>query len=604
MNEKLQKNSLKLIASCIGQYKWTAVFAALFVVLEVVLEVFIPLIMAEVINVGLSSGLSQYTLTLLGIKIFTVYDQIYFILACGAFIILSASIALVFGATAGKLVATASTGFGENLRAKVFYKVQRFSFKNLDNFNTASMITRLTTDVNNVQNTFMMVLKILMRAPFMMILALTMAISINPSMSLSFLVAIPMLVIGIIIGIKVAFPRFEKMLAQYDNLNQTTQENLIGMRVVKSFVREEHQKQKAQSVADIVQTLQFRAEKIMVCAMPAVQIIIYSCIITIVLVGGNSIIAGEMQAGYLTSFLNYVMQIMISLVMVAVVLITVVLSKASMARMSQVLNEEIDITDTEGATDIVPADGSVEFRNVNFSYSMNKDVLNLENINLNIKSGETIGIIGATGSAKTSLVQLIPRLYDVLDGQVMVGGNDVRDYKIDNLRGAIGVVLQKNVLFSGTIKENLLWGRDDASDEEIEHACRVAHAHDFIMSFPDGYETMLEQGGSNVSGGQRQRLCIARALVKKPKIMILDDSTSAVDTATDASIRSALKAEFADTTVFIIAQRITSISDSDRIIVLDDGKINAVDTHENLIESNEIYRDVFFSQQKGAVDNE
>ncbi|MBQ3755460.1 MAG: ABC transporter ATP-binding protein, partial [Clostridia bacterium] len=449
------------------------------------------------------------------------------------------------------------------------------------------------------QNSYMVIIRLLVRAPFMLILALCMAISISPRLSIVFGVTLPILLIGLVIGIRVVFPRFEKMLRKYDDLNESTQENLIGIRAVKAYVREDYEIKRFKAVSETVRKLQFAAEKIIVFVTPFMQILVYACIIGIVWFGGNEIVAGGMQLGDLSAFLSYVMQILMSFMMVAVAFMMIVLSRASMDRIVEVLDEKIDIEDPEGATDELPADGSIDFENVNFSYSKNPDNLNLANINLHINSGETVGIIGGTGSAKTSLVQLIPRLYDVLDGSVKVGGKDVREYKIEPLREAVGMVLQKNTLFSGTIKENLLWGNPNATDEEIYEAARAAQAHDFIMSFPQGYETNLGQGGVNVSGGQKQRLCIARALLKNPKIMILDDSTSAVDTATDAAIRAGLKEKFGDTTVLIIAQRIASVQEADKIVVMNNGKIDGVGTHEELLASNEIYRDVYLSQQSG-----
>lgn len=599
------KGGFKKLASCVGEYKGVSILTSLFVAVEVLFEVFIPLIMAQIINVGMDATLTDDFVFMLDLgnlrePLFIMHDRVHFILVCGAMMVGMAILSLFCGAMSGKLAATASTGFAMNLRQKIFYKIENFSFLNLDKFNTASLVTRLTTDVSNIQNSYMVIIRLLVRAPFMLVLALCMAISISPRLSIVFGVTLPILLIGLLVGIRVVFPRFEKMLKKYDDLNESTQENLIGIRAVKAFVREDYEIKRFKSVSEAVRKLQFAAEKIMVIVTPFMQILVYACIICIVWFGGNDIVAGGMQLGDLSAFLSYVMQILMSFMMVAVAFMMIVLSRASMDRIVEVLDEKIDIEDPEGATDELPHDGSIDFDHVNFSYSKNPDNLNLTDINLHINSGETVGIIGGTGSAKTSLVQLIPRLYDVLDGSVKVGGKDVREYKIEPLREAVGMVLQKNTLFSGTIKENLLWGNKNATDEEVYEAARAAQAHDFIMSFPNGYDTELGQGGVNVSGGQKQRLCIARALLKNPKIMILDDSTSAVDTATDAAIRAGLKEKFGDTTVLIIAQRIASVQEADKIIVMNDGKIDAVGTHDELLKTNEIYRDVYLSQQHGS----
>lgn len=606
-NEKMaprSKGGLKKMASCVGEYKVHAIFTSVLVALEVLFEILIPLIMAQIVNVGMVEDATSFTFTLQlgskGFELFTMNNRVWFIVTCGAMMIVMALISLFFGTMSGRLAATASTGFAKNLRKKMFYKIENFSFANLDRFNTASLVTRLTTDVTNIQMAFQIIIRMLVRSPIMLILAMCMSISISPDLSLIFAAAIPVLIVGLIVGVKVVFPRFEKMLRKYDDMNESTQENLIGIRAVKAFVREDNEIDKFKKVSSTVQKLQFSAEKIIVIAFPFMQIVIYACMICVAWFGGNDIIVGNMKLGDFTAFLSYIMQILMSLIMVAMGFMNIVLSRASLDRIVEILDEKIDIEDAPDSQDIEVKDGSIDFDNVDFSYSKSRDVLNLENIDLHIRSGETIGIIGGTGSAKSTLVQLIPRLYDVLDGEVKVGGINVKDYKLDKLRDSVAMVLQKNVLFSGTIRQNLLWGNKDATDEEIEHAAKAAQAHDFIMSFPDGYETELGQGGVNVSGGQKQRLCIARALLKKPKIMIMDDSTSAVDTATDAAIRSGLKKEFGDTTVLIIAQRISSVEDADRIIVMNDGKIDAVGTHEELLATNEIYRDVYNSQKKGS----
>lgn len=603
------KGGVKKMASCIGEYKPHAIFTSLLVALEVLFEIFIPLIMAQIVNVGMAENAAEFTFTLqlgkLSLALFTMTNRVSFIVTCGAMMVGMALVSLFFGTMSGKLAATASTGFAKNLRRKLFYKIENFSFANLDRFNTASLVTRLTTDVTNIQMAFQIVIRMLVRSPIMLILAMCMSISISPDLSVIFAVALPVLIVGIFIGVKVVFPRFEKMLRKYDDMNESTQENLIGIRAVKAFVREDNEIDKFKKVSSTVQKLQFSAEKIIVVAFPFMQIIVYACILCVAWFGGNDIIVGKMLLGDFTAFLSYIMQILMSLMMVAMGFMNIVLSRASLDRIVEVLDEKIDIEDGENASDSLKvADGSIDFDHVDFSYSKSHDVLNLEDIDLHIKSGETIGIIGGTGSAKTTLVQLVPRLYDVLDGEVKVGGVNVKEYKLNELRDSVAMVLQKNVLFSGTIRENLAWGNKDATQEEIEHAAKAAQAHDFIMSFPDGYDTELGQGGVNVSGGQKQRLCIARALLKKPKIMIMDDSTSAVDTATDAAIRNGLKKEFGDTTVLIIAQRISSVESADRIIVMNDGKIDAIGTHDELIATNQIYQDVYNSQKKGSDEQE
>jgi ATP-binding cassette subfamily B protein len=525
-----------------------------------------------------------------------------YILKMGLLMILMAVLSLVLGVLAARFASIAACGFAKGLRQGLFHKIQDFSFANMDKFTTASLVTRLTTDVNNAQMTFMMMIRMMIRAPIMLIMAVFMAVLLNAKLSLVFLFAIPVLGISLYFIASNAFPRFQAMLKKYDRLNAIIQENLIGIRVVKAFVRGEYEEEKFSDVADQVRQTQMKAEKIVVWNMPIMQFVMYGCMIAVSWFGGNLIIAGDMLSGELMGFISYITQILMSLMMITVVFVMFVITRASLVRITEVLNEQEDITEVVGAVNEV-ADSSVTFENVSFSYGGPKGNLILEGINLSIRSGETIGIIGGTGSAKTTLVQLIPRLYDATGGSVRVGGLDVRDYSLEALRNAVAMVLQKNVLFSGTIRENLKWGDENATEEDIIEACKAAQAHDFIMSFPNGYDTMLGQGGVNVSGGQKQRLCIARALLKKPKIIILDDSTSAVDTETDSKIRKALKEDLKGTTAIIIAQRIASVMDADRIVVMDDGKINGVGTHDELLKENSIYKEVYESQQRGVVEN-
>ena len=573
---------LKKLLSCVGEYKKYAILTPIVMLGEVAMEVLIPLVMAFMVDNGINGNDTAYTVKM------------------GLLMVLMAFFSLACGSLGGKFAAQAGMGFAKNVRKKLFDKVQDFSFANVDKFSTASLVTRLTTDVTNVQNTFMMIIRMAVRSPFMFIFALIMAISINAKLATVFLIAIPVLVVGMALIISKAFPRFEKMLSKYDALNSRVQENLIGIRVVKAFVREKFEGEKFIASADDVRDAQVQAEKLVILGQPLMQIAMYACIVAVIYFGGTMVIGGNMLIGQLSSFITYITQILMSLMMLSMIFVMTTISMASMHRIVEIFDEVPDINDDNADPALLPADGSIVFDNVSFSYAKDENNLNLKNIDMNIRSGETIGVIGGTGSAKSTLVQLIPRLYDVTDGRILVGGHDVRDYKIDNLRNEVAMVLQKNVLFSGTIKDNLRWGDENATDEEIIEACKQAQAHDFVMNFPDGYDTDLGQGGVNVSGGQKQRLCIARALLKKPKIVILDDSTSAVDTATDANIRHAFRTELADTTTIIIAQRISSVSEADRIIVLDDGKIDAFDTHENLLRNNEIYREVYNSQQKGA----
>ena len=568
----------KLLRS-VREYKTSSLLAPLFVTCEVILEVIIPMLMANLIDFGIEAGNMQY------------------ILKMGLALIICCIVSLTFGALSGKYAAVASAGFAKNLREDMYNKVQEYSFSNIDKFSTASIVTRLTTDITNIQNAYMMSIRVAVRCPIMLIFALFIAFQINSHLAPIFVIAIPILAVGLVIIISNAKRIFERVFRTYDKLNNVVQENLHGIRVVKSFVREDK---------EIYQDFS-KAEKILAFNAPLMQFCAYGCMLLISWLGAKLIVASGnnpavgMTTGDLTSMFSYTMQILMSLMMFSMVFVMITISYASMERAEEILDEKSDLHNPENPVYEVK-DGSIEFDHVNFAYGKNADKLCLDNVNLKIPSGATVGIIGGTGSSKSTLVQLIPRLYDATEGAVKVGGRDVREYDIESLREEVAMVLQKNVLFSGTIKDNLRWGKEDATDEEMRHVCQLAQADEFIQTFPDGYDTYIEQGGTNVSGGQKQRLCIARALLKKPKILILDDSTSAVDTKTDALIRMAFRKEIPNTTKIIIAQRISSVEDADLILVLDDGKINGMGTHEELLAHNEIYREVYESQQKGGLE--
>ena len=572
---------LKKLAPYIGEYKKETILSPVCIAIEVIMEVILPMLMARVIDFGVNVGDMNYVLKM------------------GFLMLVIAFISLTGGGLCGKYAAIASTGFSKNLRKAMFERIQNFSFANIDKFSTAGLVTRLTTDVTNVQMAFQMIIRICVRAPFMLIFALFMCLMLAPQVSWIFLVALVFLggVLGYIVAN--AFPKFHKMFKEVDKMNGTVQENLAGIRVVKAYVREKHETDKFLVQSKKVRDLAIAAEKLIIMNSPVMQLTMYGCILMISWLGAKHIVAGNMTTGTLMSLFTYTMQVLMSLMMISMIFVMLTISKTSADRILEVLVEESTIKNPENPMMEVK-DGSIDFENVSFRYSGGEDKNVLENINIHIKSGETVGIIGATGSSKSTFVQLIPRLYDVSDGVVKVGGVDVREYDMEVLRNEVSMVLQKNVLFSGSILENLRWGNENATLEEAKHACELAQAAEFIERFPDGYETKIERGGTNVSGGQKQRLCIARALLKKPKILILDDSTSAVDTATDAKIRTAFREEIPNTTKLIIAQRISSVEDADHIIVLNEGQINGYGTHEELLKNNEIYRDIYELQQKGA----
>lgn len=574
---------IKRLSQCIREYKKDAILSPLYVLVESLLDVAIPFVMAGLIDKGIEAG------------------NMSMILRYGAILVGFALVALTFGALSGRSCARATAGFARNLRHDMFHHLQVYSFSNIDKFSSAGLVTRLTTDVSNVQNALMMIIRTLIRCPAMLIFAMVMSFRINHDISLIFLAVIPILGVGLYLIIKHVHPVFERVFKTYDRLNGVVQENLSGIRVVKNFVREDHEIEKFDTISGTIYKDFSLAERILALNSPLMQGCVYACMILVSWLGAKQIVIGNMSTGNLMSFFTYIMQILSSLMMLSMVFVMITMSRASAERIVEVLDEESDITNCDNPVYEVK-DGSVEFTDVSFSYAKRPDKTVLDDIDLIIPFGQTVGIIGGTGSSKSSLVQLIPRLYDVTGGCVKVGGVDVRNYDLQTLRHNVAMVLQKNTLFSGTIKENLRWGNPDATDEELVHACRLAQADDFISTFPDGYDTYIEQGGTNVSGGQKQRLCIARAILRKPKILILDDSTSAVDTKTDALIRQAFREEIPNTTKIIIAQRISSVMDADQIVVMDNGRINACGTHEELLANNEIYREVYESQQKGGLE--
>ena len=579
---------LKRLAASVREYKTPSILASFFVSLEVVMEVIIPYCMGKLLDNGVTPGNMAY------------------ILKIGAVLVGLCVLSLTFGVLAGRNAAFASSGFSRNLRHDMFHNVQRFSFSNIDRFSVASLVTRLTTDVTNLQNSYQMIIRITVRAPLMLVFSLVMAFRVNHRLSLIFLCVLPLLGLGLGLIIKNAHPIFTRVFQTYDKLNRVVSENLHGIRVVKAFVREEHEKEKFNTVSENIFRDFVSAEKLLAFNAPMMQLSANSVMILISWFGAQMIFASGnsaengMTTGDLVILITYAMQILMNLMMISMIFVMLTLSRASAERICEVLAEESDLKNPEHPVTEVK-DGSVEFENVSFSYAGSRDKLCLKNANFSIRSGETVGILGSTGAGKSTLVQLIARLYDATEGTVRVGGVDVRNYDLDTLRGQVAMVLQKNVLFSGTIKENLRWGNENATDEEIEEACRLAQADGFIREFPDGYDTHIEQGGTNVSGGQKQRLCIARSLLKKPKVLILDDSTSAVDTKTDALIRKGFREYIPSTTKIIIAQRVSSVEHADKIIILDDGEIEAVGTHESLLGSDRIYTEVYNSQTKGGA---
>lgn len=572
---------IKELAKHIGEYKKVTILTPIVAAVEVALEVLIPLVLARLIDLGIDMG------------------DMAVIKRYGAYLIGLTILSLIFGVTSGRFAAIAAAGFSRNLRRDIYNQVQEFSFHNIDKFSTASLVTRMTTDVNNVQMAFQMLIRIAVRAPLMLIFSVVAAVFINSKLAVTFLVAVPLLGIGLIFISTNVFPIMDRVFKTYDKLNNVVQENLHGIRVVKSFVREKHEEEKFNQTSENIYRDFSKAERIMILNAPLMMIAVYTAMILISYFGARFIIVGTLTTGELMSLITYTGQIMMSLMMVSMIFVMLTISRTGARRIVEVLREQSDLTNPDEALTEVE-DATLEFKDVSFSYTDDLDKLCLKNINLTIPQGAVVGIIGATGSGKSSLVQLIPRLYDTTCGEITMGGVNIKNYDLEVLRNQVAMVLQKNTLFSGTIKENLRWGDEHASEEEIIKACQIACADGFIRQFPQGYDTYIEQGGSNVSGGQKQRLCIARALLKKPKILILDDSTSAVDTATDASIRKALREEQSQMTKIIIAQRISSIKDADFIIVLENGAVDAIGTHEELLTNNEIYREIYQAQAKGG----
>ncbi len=599
--------NIKRLSKCIGEYKKSSILSPIFVMIEVIMECLIPFFTADLITYiefyNRSNGQNVNPPQLIDfIMSFGVTNYLGIVGVYCAILLVLAVLSLTFGALAGIHCSRASCGFAKNLRKELYSSSQNFSFENIDKFSTSSLVTRLTTDVTNVQQSFMMIIRTAVRSPFMFIFSIVMAVIRGGVMALVFVVVIPILLFGLITIARKAMPIFRKVFKKYDTLNASVQENVHGMRVVKSFVREEHETKKFENASGDVANDFTRAEKILAFNSPIMQLCMYIVMVSVCLLGSYLIISSNsvvFAIGDFTATLTYGMQILMSLMMLSMIFVMTTMSLESANRICEVLDEKPTIENPENPVMIVE-NGDIEYENVSFKYSQRAEKNALTNINLSIKSGQTVGIIGGTGSSKSSLIQLLPRLYDATEGVVRVGGVDVREYDIEVLRDAVSIVLQKNVLFSGTIKDNLRWGNENATDEEMERACMLAQAHDFVMSFPDGYDHYVEQGGTNLSGGQKQRLCIARAILKRPKILILDDSTSAVDTRTDALIRKAMKEEIPDTTKIIIAQRISSVEEADIIIILDDGQINGLGSHEFLIENNEIYRDIYTSQTKSS----